>query len=377
MNARPPDATRSVTLDEGDLSALKPLLPEPSQLSPLAPLTSADAGRQHADRLAALGVVDGNGRPADFWAPALDALARPLRHVVTGIGRRDGLTTLHAYQGGSTGGSYVAHGLRGSSSHMIAFPLEPADVIVPLFSNLGLEAATPELGVGVDLTLDGAVALAGMVDAVRAAEAEALIARDTGFAGEVGPAEIGLGLSAGWMSQDYRWLAPILRQMIPVEAPIGADAIARGLDELAELGLAARSGDGSSWAFTADFDLPRRTLGAPVSFGVVAVVEARADANAHAYLGALRALGALWAFEFLAGEPDLLRVCTTTEERFLGALRGLIEEPAEAVPEPAARDMEEPAPAAAATRPRFCTQCGARLGENDRFCTSCGAAIGA
>ncbi len=34
------------------------------------------------------------------------------------------------------------------------------------------------------------------------------------------------------------------------------------------------------------------------------------------------------------------------------------------------------APSQTASRPKFCTKCGNRLGENDRFCTVCGNRIG-
>ncbi len=369
----------SITLSDKAWLALATLRPEKSELSPLPKSVDASAAASGRARLAETGVLGPGGVLAADWRPAVDALAQPVRRVTLAIGGPDGVSTVHACQGAASGGSFAVYAARSSVATTLAYPVDAADLALPLFEALGLEGNTPDLGIGVDLTLAGFVALMGMVDALREAEAEAMLARDEEPVVGISKAAIALSLKLGWTSGDDRWLVPMARRMLPVPVDIDQRQVEKGLEDLLALDLVRRLDEGRLFNFASNFELPRRTLSAPLAFGLLALNETSGAGISQAFIIGLRTLGALWAVQFVAGMPPLMRIRTLTEADLLGLLSDLIARPP--VVEP--RSVAQAPNAAAATAPkdsaepahRFCTNCGTPLPEGARFCVGCGKQI--
>lgn len=367
----------SITLPNKAFQALPTLSPARSDLSPLPNTVDADIVTAGRARLVEAGLLDPGGRVAANWRPAIDALTRPLRRVTFSVGGPNGVSTLRAFQGELSGTDFAVVAARGSVATTLAYPVDAADLALPLFEALGLEGETPDLGIGVDLTAAGFVALMGMVDALREAEAEAMLARDEAPVAGVSPAAIALALKTGWESADFRWLVPMARRLLPMPVEIDKGDIEAGLAELACVGLVRQYDRDGLFYFSADFEVPRRTLSVPFAFGQLALTEANGAGLSQSFVSGLRTLGSLWAFEFVAGTPPLMRVRTLTEEDFLGAIGDLLARPPKVATLPASVTPAEPAALAGAAMQvhRFCTACGASLPAGAKFCTACGKQV--
>ncbi len=369
MTGRTATKPQTLTLSSGQIGLMMPRLPALSEDSPLAGATAAPASGDR-DVLMQAGLIDSGGALTGHWQAAFRALAAPRRRIAATIGTTDNLGVLHAFQG--TDGPLTGYTPRGGGEHMLAHPLEALDIVALFSSALGLEARTPDPGAGADLTLDAVLALAGLADAVRELEAEALLERTAVSDRGVDLARVLLALREGWLSGDMRWLVPVVRRMIPLEPEIAEGGVRAGLAELARVGWVEGPDDGGRYAFSPVFEPVRRSLCVPVSFGALSIVSGKGPEGVLIHFGAMRTLGALWAFEFAPGTPPLMRVGTTEELPVLLALNNQISQGLEA----ASGEAPRTAAGDGATR-RVCGQCGAPIVEGDRFCTACGGRIDA
>lgn len=358
----------------GQMRLLAEHLPKPADTSPLHFARNAKPGDEDAGLLAKEGLLDDEGMPAAQWRAAIENLVAPARQVVAAFGNTASITELHAFQGAASPQKLTGFTPRGESECTLAWPVEPMDLLALATTALGLEANTPDLGAGADLTPRALTAFAALVDAIRESEIEALLAREPNPEDGVDLASVTRAARAGALTTDTRWLSSVVRQMIPVEVEANRKTVEAGLGELVKLDWVAKNAKSGNHAFNPDMDIPRRTLSAPVAFAALSVADWIGNEPRHACVGGLRTIGALWAFEFRSGDTPLIRVGTVRETTFLLALQALLSAPVE-TPQPKVAEAPPKKDTGYGGGHKFCTQCGAELTPGAKFCMACGAQV--
>lgn len=346
----------------GELCGLPPAGPVPASAEDLLVLQRA-------------GMLEQSGEPTPSWKPLVAALMAPDLRLLATTGSPAGVAHLQAFGGAPLDGKFVSCGERGEAERLLAWPLEVDDVLALFAVSLGLDGRTPDPGLRLELTADGFLALAAVLDALREAELNAMLAHNGPPAPTASLAAIRLALDAGMISDDARWLVPVFRRMLPTAPDSSPAALERGLADLAGAAIVQNGGDARSWTLVPAFEPAWLRLKAPLAWGTLAAIGLSGGKTAGEWaarwnqLGALRTLGGLWGFESSGGR---VRFVTVEEPKLLESFRLLIEAARAQEAKPAASEAPSaPAPATA----KFCASCGTPLRLGWKFCGACGAPL--
>lgn len=346
----------------GDLCGLPPTGPVPASAEDLLVLQRA-------------GLLDQTGEPTPSWKPLVAALMAPDLRLLATTGSPAGLAHLQAFGAAGLDGRFVSCGERGEAERLLAWPLEVGDVLALFAVSLGLDGRTPDPGLRLELTADGFLALAAVLDALREAELNAMLAHNGPPVPMVSLAAIRVARDAGMISDDARWLVPVFRRMLPKTPDASPAALERGLADLVGAAVVEKGVDAQSWSLVPAFEPAWLRLKAPLAWGTLAAIGlgggemVGGKAARWNQLGALRTLGGLWGFE---SAESRVRFVTVEEPKLLEGFRLLIE----AARAPAAKSTApgvQPMPATAGAR--FCASCGTPLQPGWKFCGSCGAPL--
>ncbi|MDO9299298.1 zinc ribbon domain-containing protein [Bradyrhizobium sp.] len=383
MNTQVSVEPRTVSMSTAQLQMLLRAAGTQGSLSPVRDLPAASPASDDSTTLREAGILDEAGAPTASWMPAAAALAAPALQVVVTAGGPAGLSRLQAFASDETNGRLVSFVERGAGEWMVAWPLAEDDIAAIMTAQLALDSATNDPDVQLELTPEGFLMLGAVLDALREEELESLLARDRTPAPLLKAAAVRVAMGAGLTSEDYRWLVPIFRRLLPNVPEMNQGAIDKGLADLVSASI-IEAGPDREYGLVAAFEPVRRLLLAPLAWSTLTTIS---EANLQAtwnQLGGMRTFVGLWGVEARANG---VRLGTLGEAVLLQAFRSLVTDALAAIPagkqgEQASRRATASANMAGSTAGsevnaarRFCQQCGRPVGTADRFCGECGAGL--
>lgn len=383
MNSQVDAASRTVSMSTAQLQMFLRQAGARGALSPVRDLPAAAPAPDDSTTLREAGMIDESGAPTASWMPAAAALAAPALQIMVTTGGVAGLSRLQAFASDETGRRLVSLVERGAGEWTIAWPLAEDDIAAIMTAQLALDGATNDPDVQLELTPEGFLTLGAVLDALREEELESLLARDRAPTPLLKAAAVRVAMHAGLTSEDYRWLVPIFRRLLPNLPEINQQAVDSGLADLVSASI-VEAGPDRDYGLVAAFEPVRRLLLAPLAWSTLTTISAANPPTTWSQLGGMRTFAGLWGVE--ARETGV-RLGTLGEGILLQAFRSLAGDALAAIPAgkqggqlsrpatAAAGAPESTAGAKANATPRFCQQCGRPVGTADRFCGECGAEL--
>lgn len=383
MNPHVSAEPRTVSMSTAQLQMFLRHAGIPGALSPVRDLPAAMPAPDDSTTLREAGMIDETGTPAAGWMPAATALVAPtLQTVVTG-GNAAGLSRLQAFASGDTDKRMVSLAERGAGEWIIAWPLAEDDVAAIMTAQLALDGATNDPEVQLELTPEGFMLLGAVLDALREEELESLLARDRAPAPLLTAAAIGVAMQLGLTSEDYRWLVPVFRRLLPDPPEMNQREIDKGLADLVSASI-IEAGPDRDYGLVTAFEPVRRLLLAPLAWSTLTTIFAPDSPMTWSQLGGMRTFAGLWGIE---ARKAGVRLGTFGEGALLQAFRSLVSDKLLAIPA-GKRDGRPTRPVTAMAgmpkstigsnanaAPGFCPQCGRPVDPVDRFCGVCGAQL--
>jgi hypothetical protein len=296
MNTQSSAAPRTVSMSTAQLQMLLRQAGALGALSPLRDLPAAPPAPDDAATLGEAGMIDQGGAPTAGWMPAAAALAAPALQIILTTGGVAGLSRLQAFASDETNRRLVSFVERGAGEWTVAWPLAEDDIAAVITAHLALDGATNDPEVQLELTPEGFLMLGAVLDALREAELESLLARDRAPAPVLKAAAVRLALRAGLASEDYRWIVPIFRRLLPDVPDMNQDAVDKGLADLVSASI-IEVGPERDYGLVAAFEPVRRLLLAPLAWGTLTTISAAGSPTTWSQLGGMRTFAGLWGIE--------------------------------------------------------------------------------
>jgi len=373
------DQDNSKTLNQAQIRHLLTVMggPAGSTLSPLTRERFPEEGDPSERLMLEEGLIDPKGGLCEPWNQVFQSLSRPSLEIIAAVGFPEGRKSLCGY--GSFGDMEKLVGFTplNETEYRIVYPLSKDPFLSLLVVDLGLDLETPVLGVETEMDLETLLTLAGMIDAGREAQMEAMLARESEPDREVRFDRILYNTRKGLTSNDYRWLASAIRNLIPFEVTITQKTILSGLKELQKIGWVEKTGE-KMWLFTETFDIPRKHFESLINFGILSIQRHNQEGIERIHLGILRTLGSLWILDFKDqdGDKPTVWVGTAYGPGLAQALDRVVEATLQGVPQPeelvGQSFPQEGGLSTVLPKKSFCGKCGAPAQPEDRFCINCG-----
>ncbi len=343
------------------------------ELGPLSPLHQFPESASHE---APVQLPDFGAADAALWTPVASTLAAPGLALTVSAGTSDSVIFLHAYGSSATGSHLLGCTPVSGSTYEIVPRLEHRAWLQVLSKGLSLEETEDTVESATALSHEALLACCGLVDAVKEARLEALIAREA-YPEATAPArDIMIAAKSGLLTQDARWFTGLVRRLLPrAPAAVTLEGTSAGLRELEERGWVARMPEDDTWAFANEMSAAALEWSAAAVSGHFSLRVAGAREVHELHLGLIRTLSGLWTLECPAGQGGVKMGRSSGS-----ALMGLLDKAVQTVMAPwqtaaPKHTASSPAPPAADGPAQFCVACGNRLVADARFCTHCGAPV--
>lgn len=371
------DQISSLTLNQDQIGYLLTLLggPPGNPLSPLSGDQFPGGGEPDKSLLLEDGIIDPQDRLTAPWNQAFQILSQPYCEIVAAIGFPKGRKALCGYCASEDAGNIVGFTSQNEQDYRLNYPLSKDHFLSLLINDLGLDIETSVLGLEAEMDTDTLFALAGMIDAGREAQLEAMLAREPEPEWEIRFDRILYNTRKGLNENDYRWLASAVRSLSPFELRATAETLLQNLNELQKLGWVEKREE-DLWTFAEIFDIPRRHLESMLNFGILSITRQNQNGNEGVHMGMLRTMGTLWSLDFQmrAGGKTMVRIGTVSGPNLAQTLNRILEIVLEHPPaSQAEKDSQEPVQMK--SDKILCTQCHTPGQPGDRFCSACGAAM--
>lgn len=342
------------------------------EIGALSPLKDLDGA---PDRESSLRLPDAVAENASFWEPVARTLGTPGIALIASAGTSDNVVFLHAYASPATGKDLVGCTVVTGNTYEVVPALDARHWARLLWEGLALDRVPDGPELSAPLSHAALMACCGLVDAIKEARFEALIARERYPDPAASARSIMLAAKTGVLSQDARWFTGLVRRLLPqAPEPVSVENIREGLDELVTLGWIVKIGS-DEWGFSeAMFGTAMEWSAAAVS-GLFSLHVAGPDGLHRLHVGLIRTLSGLWTMECPA-DGQSVKLGKTGGRALMKTLARAVGNGIDQWQSPVPKNAEpNPTPPPTSGHVHFCVSCGDRLIPNAHFCTRCGAPV--
>ncbi len=326
------------------------------ELNPLSPVQDAQS----------FGAIpDAIRENADAFVPFARTLAAPTLALVASTAAADTVVFVRAYGSPATGKSLVGCTSVAGNTFELVPTLDPHTWPLVLFRGLALETIPDQPAAVAVISRSALLACCALVDALKEARLNALLAREDYPAPAVSTSAVIVAAKASALTADARWFSGLVRRLLPEDpGTINADIVQDGLKGLESIGWITGSASGE-WSFSDAMSPAALEWSVAAVSGMFSLHLADDEGPHLLHLGLIRTATSLWTIECSLPDAPVKFGRTGARELLTLLTKGVnhIIDGWEARPVP--RQPE-------GNSPRFCAYCGATLLPGSQFCAGCG-----
>ncbi len=316
---------------------------------------------------------------ADAFAPIARTLARPRIALAASTATSDSVVYIHAFGSPATGRELVGCTEAQGGMFELVPALDSHTWPLVLFKGLALDTVPDGPVAAAPMSRAALLACAALVDAIKEARLNALLARE-GYPEPIATTNaIAVAAKAAALVPDARWFSGLVRRLLPDDAgTVSLKETREGLNELGKLGWVTSTGE-NEWAFTETMQPHAAAWSSAAVSGLFSLHLDEPGGMSHLHLGMIRTLSGLWTIE-CPPQGTMVKMGTTGGRALMLTLTKTVEKLlALGSDSPETTNMKAgamPAPAPTGTG-QICASCGAAFPVGAHFCAVCGKPVAA